>query len=308
MKNTIVAICLAFCVVSSASSIAFAQEDSYEIMAPLPPGMLHTDPDPEAQPADTTQQAPVPPPPVVPLPPDPTRKPLDDFLAKIQDADKGQMSVVSGDTLQAEFPGYRFYALHFRMFPVAIATPAPLKPANVFALSPQGEVTHMPDMDSLKDFFRHNGPTAQRNDQAREVFKAWMKLAIEFKQDGFYEFSALAPVNVTSRSATAELTVTSKVTATRGGHGEYKATATFGEDGKIHDTTIVDNMKAGVRPVCQATKLLDKDPIVRKIAEKDILVMGPAAKSYLDEQRAKASPDLQQEIDRVWNKIIQEGW
>ncbi|MEZ0223288.1 MAG: hypothetical protein ACAH83_01950 [Alphaproteobacteria bacterium] len=308
MKNTIIAICLAFCVALSASSIAFAQEQIPETMAPPPPGMLITDPDPAAQPADTTQQAPVPPPPVVPLAPDPARKPLDDFLAKIEGADKGQMSVVSGGTLQAEFPGYLFYALHFRMFPVAVATPAPLKPANVFALSPQGEVTHMPDMDSLKDFFRHNAPAAQRNDQAREVFKAWMNLAVEFKQDGFYEFSALAPVNVTSRSATADLTVTSQVTATRGGYGGYKATVTFGEDGKIRGTTIVDNIKAGVRPVCQATKLLDKDPIVRKIAEKDILVMGPAAKSYLDEQRTKAAPDLQREIDRVWNKIVQEGW
>jgi hypothetical protein len=194
------------------------------------------------------------------------------------------------------------------MFPVAVATPDPLKPANVFALSPQGEVTHMPDMDSLKDFVRHNAPAAVRNDQARDVFKAWMKLALEFKQDGFYEFSPVAPVVVTSRSATADLTATSKVTATRGGHGEYKATVTFAEDGRIQETTIVDNVKAGIRPVCQATKLLDKDPIVRKIAEKDILVMGPAAKSYLDEQRAKASPDLQREIDRVWNKIVQEGW
>jgi len=43
------------------------------------------------------------------------------------------------------------------------------------------------------------------------------------------------------------------------------------------------------------------------MAEQDILVMGKAAKGYLDEQRAKASPELQQAIDEIWERIIAEG-
>ena len=40
------------------------------------------------------------------------------------------------------------------------------------------------------------------------------------------------------------------------------------------------------------------------MAEQDLLIMGRAAKPYLDEQRAKASPALQQAIDRIWQRIL----
>jgi hypothetical protein len=69
-----------------------------------------------------------------------------------------------------------------------------------------------------------------------------------------------------------------------------------------------NTVKAGVRPICQATKLLDPDPLVRRMAEKDILVMGRAAKEYLDEQRAKAPAELRQTIDRIRKRIADEGW
>lgn len=63
-----------------------------------------------------------------------------------------------------------------------------------------------------------------------------------------------------------------------------------------------------MRPICQATKLLDADPIVRKMAERSIQIMGRAARGYLEEQRAQAAPDLQQAIDRMWQRILEEGW
>jgi hypothetical protein len=65
-------------------------------------------------------------------------------------------------------------------------------------------------------------------------------------------------------------------------------------------------IKPGPRPVCHATKLLDADPVVRAIVEQDLLIMGRAAKPYLDEQRAKAGPELQEAIDRIWQRIQME--
>jgi hypothetical protein len=59
-----------------------------------------------------------------------------------------------------------------------------------------------------------------------------------------------------------------------------------------------------MRPICQATKLLDPDPIVRKMAEQDLLIMGAAARDYLLEQRAKAGPELQAAIDRIWERML----
>jgi len=49
------------------------------------------------------------------------------------------------------------------------------------------------------------------------------------------------------------------------------------------------------------------DPIVRRMAEQDVLVMGRAAKPYLDQVRATARPKLQQAIDRIWQRILDEG-
>lgn len=59
--------------------------------------------------------------------------------------------------------------------------------------------------------------------------------------------------------------------------------------------------------MCQATKLLDPDPVVRGMAEEAILVMGRGAKEYLDEQRTRARPALQAAIGRIWRRILSEG-
>ena len=42
------------------------------------------------------------------------------------------------------------------------------------------------------------------------------------------------------------------------------------------------------------------------MAERDLLYMGRPAKEYLDEQRRKVSPELQQTIDRLWKRIEQQ--
>ena len=53
--------------------------------------------------------------------------------------------------------------------------------------------------------------------------------------------------------------------------------------------------------------LLDANPLVRRIAEQDLLIMGLAAEGYLMEQRAKAGTELRQAIDRVWRQIQTNG-
>jgi len=41
------------------------------------------------------------------------------------------------------------------------------------------------------------------------------------------------------------------------------------------------------------------------MAEQDLLIMGPAAHDYMMEQRAKATPELQAAIDRMWERILE---
>jgi hypothetical protein len=102
------------------------------------------------------------------------------------------------------------------------------------------------------------------------------------------------------------------VTPQGGNQGEIAATLTFDARGNLVTGSESANIKRGIRPICQATKLLDPDPVVRGMAEEAILVMGKGAKAYLgeqrarDEQRARARPELQEAINRIWRRILSE--
>jgi hypothetical protein len=42
------------------------------------------------------------------------------------------------------------------------------------------------------------------------------------------------------------------------------------------------------------------------MAEQDLLIMGRAARPYLEEQRARARPELRRAIDAIWQKIVEQ--
>ena len=99
---------------------------------------------------------------------------------------------------------------------------------------------------------------------------------------------------------------TTNVVPEMGNKGSLTAELWF--DGKGAFVKAVEQIAIvrGIRPRCQAKRLLDPDPVIRAICEQDILVMGQAAKAYLMEVRASASPELQQAIDRLWQQILDE--
>ncbi len=138
--------------------------------------------------------------------------------------------------------------------------------------------------------------------------KAWLRLVEEFHEDGFFQFS----IPDDSFDVTAEpeggLRIRGKAVVTRnaGNGGEIGASLIFDKAGRLVNASEAANLKRGIRPICQATKLLDPDPIVRGMAEEALLVMGKMAKGYLEEQRARAEPELQRAIDGIWRRILSE--
>jgi hypothetical protein len=100
---------------------------------------------------------------------------------------------------------------------------------------------------------------------------------------------------------------TCEVEPVGGNSGGIKVKINFTANGDINSIESDKNIHSGIRPICQSTKLLDPDPIVRKMAEQDLLVMGRAARDYLEEQRAKASPELKHAIDEIWRRIESEN-
>src|SRR5262249_51023607 len=146
---------------------------------------------------------------------------------------------------------------------------------------------------------------AKTDDQLKDAARAWVSLAQQFHQDGFYTFVLADEATKVSKSKMGKL-ATAKVKVMKGGNGVIDARLFFTEAGKFTNVSQDDKVTPGPRPICQATKLLDKDPVVREMAEEALLLMGRAAKPYLDEQRAKARPELRRAIDRVWKRICDQ--
>lgn len=229
------------------------------------------------------------------------------LMEHLGDKAKGGTIVhLAAPALNKSFPDHEFFALRFRIYPVARIMPAGMKPSNVFAVAKEGKIQHLKDAKILEAFFRQQGAAATSEASAGAVAQAWLWVAQEFVQDGFYKFK-VGKAEVKSADGKV-MSASDNAVVMAGGNGEMRVTLNFDDAGKVDKVAHTQKIRPGPRPICQATKLLDPDPIVRRMAEQDLVYMGLAARDYLMEQRAGASPELRQAIDRLWQRIQKEGW
>jgi hypothetical protein len=222
---------------------------------------------------------------------DPKLKTAGAIIQPIEDAAVGKV-----------LPDTVFLAVWFRQFPVARVVPEGLKASNVFAVDRDDKVTVLTDAAGLEKFFRARAVPARGEEALKDAARAWVRLAQQFHQDGFYTFELVDDATRVGGEEGAR-TASATVAPMKGGSGTLTATLTFDEAGKLAKVSETDKLRPGPRPICQATKLLDPDPLVRRMAEQDLLIMGLAAGPYLDEQRAGAAPELRRAIDRIWQRI-----
>ena len=245
---------------------------------------------------------------------DDTKQPTADDIAKAEKAVKdflekhkatfGQVTHVKDDAVAKTFPGTVLFTAHFRQYPIAREMPEPLKYANVFAVGKDGKPLLVNEGKAMQKFFQENARGANK-EAATNVLFAWLKLSPELQQDGFYKFVVQEKGVEVSLPQGGGVQADGKSVVMQGGNGEIVASLVFDKDGKLAKIDEKSSIKPGPRPICQATKLLDPDPVVRKMAEQDLLIMGRAAKPYLDEQRARATAELQRAIDRIWQRIVE---
>jgi hypothetical protein len=219
-------------------------------------------------------------------------------------AERGELAPLTDADLAKAFPKATFYLLRFRQYPVAFEVPEGLSAGNVCVLQGE-EVTLVSDDKGLQAFFSKGLPAVMSDDDRRQAAKAWLRIAQELHNDGFYRFKPLADEKFTL--APRQASGVTHVDPQGGNKGQISAALTFDDKGKLAKGQSKAELSPGVRPICQSTKLLDADPIVRRMAQRDLVVMGSAALGYLLEQRAQASPDLQQAIDAVWDQIVAQG-
>jgi hypothetical protein len=214
------------------------------------------------------------------------------------------ITAVTAEYIDDSFPDTDFFEVIFRVYPVAVLVPKGLSASNVFLVQ-NATVLPLVRPANLKDFFSKQLAPVRNKENAEDAGLAWLRLTEAFSQDGFFTF-ADPQVKVTTSSG--KFQATGSVSVATGGRGSITVTMSFGRNGVPAGVSETRNVHPGVRPICQATKLLDTDPLVRRMAEQDILVMGRSAKQYLDQQRAKATPELRAAIDRIWKRIVNEGW
>ena len=162
----------------------------------------------------------------------------------------------------------------------------------------------MSNIEDLKFLFASELRPVPSKAAATDAASAWLRFSEELKQDLFYTFSAPEVSYMPQKDISS---LRGQTTVTAGGQGHIDVLMTLGTAGGLLNIYERAALLPGVRPICQATKLLDRDPIVRRMAEQDILVMGRAAKPYLDQVRATAQPELRQAIDQIWQRILREG-
>jgi len=215
------------------------------------------------------------------------------------------IKTVKTDYIDNSFADTDFFEVTFRQWPIAVIHPESLSASNVFLVQ-VGEVFPLTSPGDLRDFFFEDLPAADDLDDATDAVLAWLRLSEGFSQDGFYTFGDPQVTSVTINEDFS-VTVTGTVTVTLGGRGDISVELDFDSDGVLQSVSEENTVQPGVRPICQATKLLDSDPLVRRMAERDILIMGRQAAEYLYEQRIQARPELQEAIDRIWQRIVDEG-
>ncbi len=217
-----------------------------------------------------------------------------------------QTQAIVDERLTRVMPRDRFVSLRFREFPIAQTPVQPLNQRNVFVVDAQDRAKHLENRTALVADFLRRAPRVEGRQGAVDLAAAYLAVSKEFSQDGFFRFQKPGQPKVTTRSGALIVELGLGVEPNGGDRGSLDGVFTFGRDGAQFRLTKIeekDSIQPGVRPVCQSTLLLDPNPVVRRMAERDLLVMGERALPYLRERRATASPLLQREIDRVIGRI-----
>lgn len=214
----------------------------------------------------------------------------------------GVMTALNDEAVTRVLPGHAVYTVLFRQFPVGRMPPEGLKVSNLFAVDGKARVTVITTAKDLEKFLAGHLPAATSESARKDAARAVARLGQELHNDGFFKFTLEdGSVKAEAKSATA------RAAASSGGKGTYTVSLTFDAGGKVTKLEEKADLMPGPRPICQALKLLDPDPVVRGMAEQSIQYMGRAASGYLAEQYGKATGELKRAIGHAWRRVLSEG-
>lgn len=229
------------------------------------------------------------------------------YLAQIKGSNGVSVDWMNAKELASLFPKSHFFSVRYRQYPVGIAPPQGLSSSNVLMVTENGNVAPMTNEKDLSDFLSEYLKSQEKFDEklAKSALVASLLFRQELAQDGYYGFEIIK--SEVDRNAKGEIIANGRSMVTKGGNGEIQAKMVFSGAGTVA-LSMSATLRPGPRPRCQATKLLDNDPIVRHMARTEILFMGIAARDYLREQRDQATGELRQAIDNILREVEKAGW
>lgn len=231
------------------------------------------------------------------------------FVHERQSLSRAKLQFIDSVALQQAFPDSLFYVLRFPQWPLPMDPPPPLGSNNIFVIAKDSRIAApITSNEQLKQFLVKNSKPTVSEANCRTLLEGVMALVQELAQDGMYQFEIDKHTLSIERTARGRVASGQINALPNGGNsGAVFVSLQFGLKSEVTGLDCQSKLVEGMRPICQSTKLLDADPIVRKMAEKDLLIMGRSAGEYLQWQREQVSPELKVEIDRVWARILKEG-
>jgi hypothetical protein len=153
------------------------------------------------------------------------------------------------DAVAQAFPGRLVLAVSFRLYPVAVRPPAPLRVQNLFIVGKDEEQEHITDFQGLQTFFKENLGQVLTEDKAKKAARAWLEMSQVLAQDGYYKFS-ISNKDLTAGPAKTGVQATGKavVKPENGNQGQIQVTIQFGLTGELESVKEKKDLVRGKRP------------------------------------------------------------
>ena len=175
---------------------------------------------------------------------------LTTFLNKKQAKDY-KATLIKQETLSIVFPNYKFYAVLFPKYPVAVPPALGLNSSNVVAVSNEGEVKALINPVELRVFYEDNMRPVRTSTAALRVLRSWLILTKEFSQDGYFKFELSADIDLAKAKpgkppeyVAGQLDVVKE----SGNKGSIQCKLLFSDAGKLASVVETRKVTAGVRP------------------------------------------------------------
>jgi hypothetical protein len=157
----------------------------------------------------------------------------------------GMIAVFTDEPLLKVFPSQLFVGVRFRQGPVARRVPEGLNPFNLFVVK-DGKVEHV--KDGLEKYFKASLPAVKDDALAKEVVRAYLRLAQELKNDGFYQFKLMDDSTKVMTEKIGRKT-TGLVMAAEGGNGNITVVLDFDAAGALTNVAEGGKLRLSLRTV-----------------------------------------------------------